>query len=665
MKLIVPIDLTQTAEILGISKATVRNWIRHGYINPINSEGRFFNKKEVLDLKQAISRGELNRLKARANKSVADNTFLPAEYVSGQENKKAIVRVLSYIRDKKIEPRLAILILAVKQFIGNKDILSTNIREILSFSPNLFPRKNVCLELESLFDFLDSEYDAVSAVEKQEEDLLLLLSLPFPEIKDGLGLVYQSLINEGDKSRLGSYFTPAVIVDRMVRENIRPHHNVLDPCCGTGQFLLAFAEHLSNPLQIWGADIDQMAVHIARLNLLLKFPQDFKPRIYHLDTLRLLNDDQPKSTVKQQSLEEWTASMMQGVKFDLIATNPPWGAGIDLRTLNKLVKIYPQIISGESFSYFLRISLDLVKDGGVLSFVLPESILNIKTHRDIRQEILENSRIKNIEVLGKVFNKVLSPAVIMELIKAEPDDNHEVDIRMGKRVYKLPQKRFTVNEENIFDICLSSEDEDILKKVYSARHVTLKNNTQWALGIVTGDNKRYLTAEMQEGYEPIYKGSDVERFRLKKPSTYLRFTPAKFQQVAPEDRYSAKEKLIYKFISNRLIFAYDDKEYLTLNSANIMIPKLKGYPMKVIMALFNSTVYQFIYQKKFNTLKVLRGNLEQLPLPLWDKEVFTRITLLVDKIMGGEDLFDNLDAYIMEQFGFSQEEREYILHNVK
>jgi hypothetical protein len=57
--------------------------------------------------------------------------------------------------------------------------------------------------------------------------------------------------------------------------------------------------------------------------------------------------------------------------------------------------------------------------------------------------------------------------------------------------------------------------------------------------------------------------------------------------------------LIYRFISKYLVFAYDDKQKLTLNSANIVIPKTDDYPIKVIAALFNSSLYQFIFQKKF------------------------------------------------------------------
>lgn len=653
MKRIVPIDLDKTAKILGISKASVRNWIRHGYLMPIDGQGKFFDQKQILNLKEAITNGDVDRLKTRANKTRADKTFLPVEYILGQQNRKAMIRLINHIRDKKIDSGRAILILAIKCFIENKDILSTDMKEILCFPHDIFTRKNVYRELKSLFFCVNEGQEAVSTVTCEEEniDIEFLISFPLPQVKDILGLVYQSLIHEGTKSNLGSYFTPTNIVDRMVRGNISSNYNVLDPCCGTGQFLLSFADYLPNPEKIWGIDIDPLAVHIARLNLLLKYPQDFKPNIYHLDTLLDLSLDQQR--------------------FDFIATNPPWGAGIDIHTLSNLKKKYLGITSGESFSYFLEISLELLKEEGVLSFVLPESILNVKTHGDIRQIILENCHIKTIERLGKIFRNVLSPAIILELVKTKPADDHEVVVRLDDSKYldngeyKVGQKRFLTNQWYVFDIHIGPKDEYILQKVYATKYVTLKNNAEWALGIVTGDNKKYLSAEQHQGYEPIYKGSDVERYMLKKRSSYIDYKPEKFQQVASEEKYRAREKLVYRFISDKLIFAYEDKGSLTLNSANILIPRLGDYPIKVIMALFNSALFQYIYQKKFNTLKVLRGNLEQLPLPLWKEETLDHISGLVDRIIRGEDLSRNLDEYILEQFGFSQEDRDYIQKNTK
>ena len=144
---------------------------------------------------------------------------------------------------------------------------------------------------------------------------------------------------------------------------------------------------------------------------------------------------------------------------------------------------------------------------------------------------------------------------------------------------------------------------------------------------------------------------------MNKPSCYIQFHPEIFQQVAPKEKYRAKEKLIYKFISKNLIFAYDNCKRLTLNSANILIPEIPHYPIKVIAALFNSSLYQFLFQKKFSSIKVLRSHIEEMPLPLWNKNTFYKIINLVDKAIQNQNNFQELDDYIINKFLLSEKEK--------
>lgn len=173
------------------------------------------------------------------------------------------------------------------------------------------------------------------------------------------------------------------------------------------------------------------------------------------------------------------------------------------------------------------------------------------------------------------------------------------------------------------------------------------------------------------GYEPVYKGKEVDRFIFKRPSGYIKFEQKKFQQVAAETRYRVPEKLVYRFIFERVVIAYDNQQRLTLNSANIFVPLIKDYPMKAIMALFNSSLYQFIFRKKFFTRKVLRSHLEQLPLPLFSTEELNTLVCFADiliqeklNIREREKQLLKLEEYIYYLFGITNEEREVIENSI-
>lgn len=345
--------------------------------------------------------------------------------------------------------------------------------------------------------------------------------------------------------------------------------------------------------------------------------------------------------------------------FDIIATNPPWGAHFSKLEIKRLKKLYPQITSFESFSYFLVKSLNWLNYSGLVSFILPESILNVRIHKDIREIILKNTQIKKIIYLNRIFKNVFSPVIRLDLEKNNKKIR-QTTIHNTNKKHKLQQIKWMSNHDFIFDIHSNNIDSKIIDKIYKTKHITLKNKASWALGIVTGNNKKFITTENKSNFEPIYKGKDIKKFVLDKASSYIQFQPEKFQQTASEEKYRAKEKLIYKFISKNLIFAYDNHRRLTLNSANILIPEIPDYPIKVIAALFNSSLYQFLFQKKFSSIKVLRSHIESLPLPLWDKKTFTKITKLVNEVIKDQRKFQELDDCITKKFSLSEKERNHI-----
>ena len=133
-----------------------------------------------------------------------------------------------------------------------------------------------------------------------------------------------------------------------------------------------------------------------------------------------------------------------------------------------------------------------------------------------------------------------------------------------------------------------------------------------------------------DGYEPVITGKDIEKYSIAPIKRYVRFTPEKFQQCAPERLYRAKNKLFYRFIADEPIVAMDDNGRISLNSANIILPKIEGYSSKYIMAVLNSDIMSFYYKNRFRNFKVLRSCLEQLPIPICSEKDRAIIEELVD-----------------------------------
>ena len=114
------------------------------------------------------------------------------------------------------------------------------------------------------------------------------------------------------------------------------------------------------------------------------------------------------------------------------------------------------------------------------------------------------------------------------------------------------------------------------------------------------------------------------------------------------------------------MFAYDNKQTLSLNSCNIVIPRIPGTKMKYVLAILNSRIAQFIYKREFNSVKILRSHIENIPIPLVDEITQNRIITLTDKLIDGleineaEKVYEELDTLIAKVFNLNSSEMEII-----
>ena len=290
----------------------------------------------------------------------------------------------------------------------------------------------------------------------------------------------------------------------------------------------------------------------------------------------------------------------------VILGNPPWGVNYSLNEKLHLSRMFEcaSPMNVESFALFIEKSIRLMRTGDYLSFVIPETLLRVYSHLPIRRLLNEMCSIKGCMVLGEQFSNVNCPSIIFT-VQREPLNENTSKLRCsGAVIYPGISKSFTIRNnrpfDNEFDILLDETQYRLLNKLMSTDNcTTLAGNADWALGIVTGNNNKFLEKEKNKNNEIILKGLNINKFKINyKNINYIKYNRELFQQKAPDKLYRAPEKLFYKFINKNLIFAYDNKKTLSLNSANILIPKFNNLNIKYILAVLNSDIANFIYHKK-------------------------------------------------------------------
>ena len=461
--------------------------------------------------------------------------------------------------------------------------------------------------------------------------------------EDVLGFIYQSLLTEGERNVTGQYYTNKKVVEYMRRHKVLGERETfLDPCCGSGAFLLGVST--DNPANLYGFDINPVAVMIASANLLAKYADVvFTPHVYCMDFLKKDLFENERQDIP--------------FKFDNIYTNPPWGSDRN----GVYTGSFPMVKSKERASMVLMESLSRLNKSGTLYFLLPTSLLKIKAHNDIRKFILRSAAISQIDLYNKRFDGVftdffsikLYPGFVKNQTYLVTNDETQTNIQLSDEDCRLG---------NIVIEAMNTLDKSIMHKMELSRHDDL-THSQWALGIVTGDNKKRVKKEIEPGLEPVFSGKQIKPFSLEAESAYILFEPESFQQCAKTEYFRAPEKLIYRFIAKYPIVAYDDKQCLCLNSANILIPDLDGITVKSVAALLNSTLYHYYYSMKFSDIKVLKGNLQALPFPKLTAEQDRELSDLVTAFQSvdySEKHQRRLDNAVYSIFGITPTEQVYI-----
>lgn len=457
-----------------------------------------------------------------------------------------------------------------------------------------------------------------------------------PEEFDLLGAAYQYLNTKYENLTMGSFYTSRELAYDIVKSfTFTNGETLVDPSCGSGVFLFASDAPAE---QIYGVDFDPIAVMIAKFNFFLKFPDaKIYPQIYEADFL------------------DWYAANSDK-KFTYITGNPPYGANLDLAAVHS-----KYITTGESFSYFIEYSYYLLEDNGLLSYLLPEAILNVKRHVDIRDFILEEANLTRIKLYDNKFAGVMSDIYLLELDK---NKTANVSFEHKGKTHSIPKTVFKELKNHVFAPS-PKEDAVIIKKVKNKSPHTLVGST-FALGVVTGDNRTKLLDKPTASTETIITGKEVEKYKFLPVKKHIVFDRAKLQQVAPDSVYRAPEKLVYKVISKRFKVAIDLTQGLTVSSANIVIPKVKGNTVYSIALLLNSDLYSYLNQKLHGASnKVSRGNLEALPIPEFTDTELQSIEKMVKSHIAGTLGEDRLQQYVYTFFDISEAEQAYIQENLE
>lgn len=222
--------------------------------------------------------------------------------------------------------------------------------------------------------------------------------------RDVIGEAFEAFIGPNLRGNEGQFFTPRNVVELTTSIlNPRPGELVLDPACGTGGFLTeALRIPAAAKIKVIGIDKDKFLARLAAIQIYL-FRKDDSSSAFCTNSLA--------------DVETWPTALRRRValdSIDVLMTNPPFGSNIsvdrDVLDCHSLGRIWakdraPKTGSPRWFEtdqaapnrppqiIFIERCLNLLRPGGRMGIVLPDSIFGNESLGFVRQYVRDKADI--------------------------------------------------------------------------------------------------------------------------------------------------------------------------------------------------------------------------------------------------------------------------------
>lgn len=456
-----------------------------------------------------------------------------------------------------------------------------------------------------------------------------------------------------------SYYTYSTAIVKYMTDLLEPAAGLkyLEPAAGDGIFIEPLISYPN--ISIDAFDIDPHSIE----GLIQKFKYTHNVNIFHKDTLIEMGHNlfsKPTNT------------------YDRIIANPPYGAWQDYEKRNYLKNLYPDFYVKETYTLFLYTCIKLLKEEGILVFIVPDTFLNLHMHTKLRHFILNNTKICEISLFPSKFfpnvNFGYSNLCIIKLkhcSKKNERMENNVIIKNGYRkvedlidcpnfinITEISQKDMY---ENIDHALFMSRNEEVALMINQAQE-RIGDMSDCITGFYSGNDKKYLRAlnEQVKGskkyekaipnliytdvnvplngisgeniYIPFMKGGNYKYYKPTlwfmdwseaSVSHYKKDKKARFQN----SQYYFKEGLGVPMVSSSKISAALIEKRLLDQSIVGIFPHDRKY-MYYLLAFFNSKICNILIRTINPSANNSANYIKKIPFIRPDKKMLELITFL-------------------------------------
>lgn len=297
--------------------------------------------------------------------------------------------------------------------------------------------------------------------------------------------------------------------------------------------------------------------------------------------------------------------------FDVIVGNPPYGLkekGKDY--LNFVAEKYPlaRKVPDSYFLFMLR-GLDILKDNGHISHIVPNTFCDLEQGDEFRRHLLEKNDLYQLYDSSWVFDDAVVDTVVY-FQKKSGRENPVMDVRMNDdSTKKIPIQSFINNNGLKIDYRANQLHKDILNRIESSSRplsalCTIKAGVKlYEKGKgappqtpeIVKDKPYTMKGEKLKSWRPLVRGGDINRFLLKGINEFVEYGN---HLAAPrEEGLFTGERIFMRRTDDVIRSVYITDDSVCVNSCHVIISDDRSLS-KYLLGLLNSRLMQWIFELK-------------------------------------------------------------------
>ena len=380
--------------------------------------------------------------------------------------------------------------------------------------------------------------------------------------------------------------------------------------------------------------------------------------------------------------------------FDIVIGNPPYGVSIKDDYRKAVVTSWGNVPDYEIYYYFIVLAAPLLKEKGIMSYIIPNTFLFNTFAKHFREMLVEKWNV--LEILDCTKFPIFESAVVrnaINLFQKDSEGSKQVgyrntanvtsfsDLLEREREFMTVESLLAMNQNWGLAYFLPTSIRNVVNLISSSPLAVKDVFPEISQGLIAYDkykgqsekiikSRAYHSFVYKDGLKKWLWGEDVTRYNLTwNGQEYIDYCKGIANPRNPS--FFVGKRMLVREITNPSIFAALIEIEAYNDPSIIIVKESRDYPIEILVGIMNSklaTFFHFNHSPKATKgafPKILVQDIKEFPLPKVnsdERKILMRLVDDVTTIKKGKSIAETsalenqIDFFVYHLYGLTYDE---------